>query len=89
MPLYIRPQCSHTPEPNTTALKVRLCTLSPVRLHSGPELVCQLSASTAPLSLGQAEAPLKWSCEDIIRYEEDQEDGYTIYRYTHVAGMHC
>jgi len=77
MLLHTTPQCSHIPGPNATTLKV------PTPLHSRPYVAAlqaracyQLSASTAPLSPGQAEAPLKRKCEDIIRYKEEKEDGY-------------
>jgi len=69
---------------NTITLALR----TPERLRLGPDLAprvtppgetepaWQLPASTAPPSLGQAEAGLKRKRQGTIRYKEGREDGY-------------
>src|SRR5579859_4102935 len=69
---------------NTITLALR----TPQRLRLGPDLTprvtppgeteptWQLPASTAPPSLGQAEAGLKRKRQGTIRYKEGREDGY-------------
>jgi len=68
---------------------ITLALRTPERLRSGPDIAprvsppwetepeWQLAASTAPLSLGKAEARPKRKREGTIRYKEGREDGYT------------
>src|SRR5205085_4342931 len=68
---------------------ITLALRTPERLRLGPDLaprvspprVCepawQLPASTAPPSLGQAEAGSKRKRQGTIRHKEGREDGYT------------
>jgi hypothetical protein len=68
---------------------ITLALRTPERLRPGPDLAprvsppgetepeWQLLASTAPPSLGQAEAGTKRKREGTIRYKEGREDGYT------------
>ena len=72
-----------------TTITLALRTPERQRLRLGPDLVpraspslevdtaWQLPASTAPPSLGQAEARPKRKREGTIRYKEGREDGYT------------
>src|SRR5437016_14387628 len=69
---------------------ITLALRTPERLRPGPDLAprvspppetepeWQLPASTAPPSLGQAEAGTKRKRESTIRYKEGREDGYII-----------
>ena len=80
-----RPQITGESQEDIT---ITLALRTPKRLHPGPDLAprvspppetepeWQLPASTAPPSLGQAGAGIKWKREGTIRYKEDQEDGY-------------
>src|SRR2546423_10104735 len=68
---------------------INLALRTPERLRLGPDLAprvspprvsepaWQLPASTAPPSLGQAEAGSKRKRQGTIRYKEGREDGYT------------
>jgi hypothetical protein len=68
---------------------ITLALRTPERLRLGPDLIprasppreseptWQLPASTAPPSLGQADAGLKRKRQGTIRYKEGREDGYT------------
>jgi len=83
--------------PNATTLNLRPHTPGPMRLNSGPEPAYQLSASTAPLSLGQAKAPPSEIVKTFgIRKSRKMTTlsklalaSVEIYRYTHVARIHC
>lgn len=79
------PQVAGESQGGTT---ITLALRTPERLRPGPdlaprvspapetELEWQLPASTAPPSLGQAEAGTKRKREGTIRYKEGREDGY-------------
>ena len=69
-------------------ITITLALRTPERLRPGPDLAprvsppletepeWQLPASTAPPSLGQAEAGTKRKRKDTIRYKEGREDSY-------------
>src|SRR2546430_748720 len=82
-----RPRVAGESQGGTT---ITLALRTPERLRTGPDLVprvspppetepeWQLPASTAPPSLGQAEAGTKRKREGTIRYKEGRKDGYIM-----------